>query len=257
MSPEDLFREVLCVLDAIKEEPDEALEKCEGLWLELYCDFRDKADEPVPDEELSLGVCVTMLIVMICLGFDNRSLYTRMTLSIQGNINEHRLGWCSLEGEMLSKMHDSLADLSKWATDYMDSDTFITDEYGNLCMDEDTEEEKPEYMETYVFNGRIKYAIDILNFEGVLKYSYDYTWIMLVMNQMPDMLHFDTALSFLRFFSAELNLERLPSESTISKKKKNTLGQHPSWTFRDVDDVNETRRRNNVAARFLSIVRKG
>jgi hypothetical protein len=106
-------------------------------------------------------------------------------------------------------------------------------------------------------DGNILHALGVLRAERLLKFAYDYAWVMLVMNQSADMPHFVTTQSFLDYLSGALGLGGLPSESTISKKTRDTRGRHPAWTFADTDDATEVRRRNNVANRFMSAMRKG
>lgn len=105
---------------------------------------------------------------------------------------------------------------------------------------------------------RIKHAIDLMKKEEIIKHSYDYTFIMQVMNETEGMPDFTSPNTFLDYLKS-LNINDLPSEDSIKKKINVTRGQHPSWTFDDKKgtDANEARRRNNVANRFLSIYRKG
>ena len=53
-----------------------------------------------------------------------------------------------------------------------------------------------------------------------------------------------------------IGVANLPSLSSVEKKTAMACRQHPAWTFTDTADTNETRRRNNVASRFLCLVRK-
>jgi hypothetical protein len=104
---------------------------------------------------------------------------------------------------------------------------------------------------------KVRHAIGVMRSEGVLKFAYDYAWVMLVMNQSADMPSFDTPRSFLDYLAEVVGQEGLPSESTLSKKARDTRGRHPAWSFADIEDAREVRRRNNVASRFLSAARKG
>ena len=124
---------------------------------------------------------------------------------------------------------------------------------GGLTVSE-FQQEKKSTMEAR--DMRICHALGVLRAERLLKFAYDYAWVMNVMNQSADMPHFLTSQSFLDYLSSALGLGGLPSESTISKKTRETSGRHPAWTFADTDDAYEVRRRNNVASRFLSAVRK-
>jgi hypothetical protein len=103
---------------------------------------------------------------------------------------------------------------------------------------------------------KVRHAIEVMRSESVLKKGYDLAWVMCVMNEHAEMEHFVTPQSFLNYLSANLGIGDLPSESTISKKARTRRGHHPAWTFDDTDDAREVSRRNNVANRFVSLMRK-
>lgn len=103
---------------------------------------------------------------------------------------------------------------------------------------------------------RIKEAIATMQDERLFRYGYDYVWLMLAMNQNRDLPSFDSISSF-RDFLVRIGINDLPSTSNFLKKSATARRQHPSWTFTDTSDLNETRRRNNLASRFLSLMRKG
>lgn len=105
-------------------------------------------------------------------------------------------------------------------------------------------------------DGRILHAVSVMQQEGIFKHAYDYAWVMLVMNQTRELPHFDSIPSFHIYLSG-IGIKNLPSLSSVTKKVCTARREHPGWTFADTADANETRRRNNVASRFLSLVRKG
>lgn len=102
---------------------------------------------------------------------------------------------------------------------------------------------------------KIASAIVAMQEEGIFKHAYDYVWLMLVMNQTRGLPHFDSTPSFHGFLT-RIGVKETPTLASLKKKASAAYRQHPSWTFADTADANETRRRNNVASRFLSIVRK-
>ncbi len=104
---------------------------------------------------------------------------------------------------------------------------------------------------------RIRSALQVMEQEEVLKYGYDYAWVMLAMDGTAELPHFKSVQSFLEYLRQTLGLDGLPGESSLSKKVRDTRGRHPNWTFADTDDARECTRRNNVASRFLSLFRKG
>lgn len=115
----------------------------------------------------------------------------------------------------------------------------------------------PETMfPSLTLDEKIRNAIGTMQEEGIFKYAYDYVWVMLVMNQTHELPHFDSTPSF-HCFLFRIGVKDLPTLASLKKKTATACRQHPSWTFTDTADTNETRRRNNVASRFLSLIRKG
>lgn len=103
---------------------------------------------------------------------------------------------------------------------------------------------------------KISRAITVMQQEDLFKRAYDYVWVMLVMNQTDGLPHFDSPSSF-HSYLLHIGVANIPSVPTLKKKAAVARCAHPSWKFSDTADVNETRRRNNVASRFLSLFRKG
>ena len=103
--------------------------------------------------------------------------------------------------------------------------------------------------------GKINRAIAVMQEEKIFKFAYDYVWVMLVMNQTAGMPHFESTPSF-HCFLGRIGVKEMPTLASLKKKATTARRLHPGWTFADTADVNETRRRNNVASRFLSLVRK-
>ena len=68
-------------------------------------------------------------------------------------------------------------------------------------------------------NDIIKDVILQLKAEKVIAHLYDYTWVMLAMNDTKGLPSFDSPQSFLTFLNT-LGLDNLPSESSIKKKNR-------------------------------------
>ena len=98
-------------------------------------------------------------------------------------------------------------------------------------------------------------TIDTMRQEGELKHLYDYTWLMMAMNENCDLPSFDTPTSF-REYLINIGIKKgIPNRSTISKYYDKARGQLPNWTFDDADGT-EAIRRNNVGKRFLNLVKR-
>ena len=102
-------------------------------------------------------------------------------------------------------------------------------------------------------NDIIKEVIQQLKAEKVIAHLYDYTWVMLAMNDTKGLPSFDSPQSFVTFLNT-LGLDNLPSESSIKKKNEKVLGVFPDLTFIDADKT-EGDRRVNVGKRFLNLYR--
>lgn len=101
-------------------------------------------------------------------------------------------------------------------------------------------------------------AIRELRNNKVIRKPSDYTYIMQAINekQVKDALYFNTPKVFIEYLG-ELELDDLPSKSTIYDTRKMMAGEYPKWVFKDpqIDEI-ETLRRNNVARQFLSALFK-
>ncbi len=103
--------------------------------------------------------------------------------------------------------------------------------------------------------SRMRRTIDTMRQEGELKHLYDYTWLMMAMNENCDLPSFDTPTSF-REYLINIGIKKgIPNRSTISKYYDKARGQLPNWTFDDADGT-EAIRRNNVGKRFLNLVER-
>ena len=123
-------------------------------------------------------------------------------------------------------------------------------------MPEPKEEEDSE-QQTEEIEGKMELAIgDTVSkmwAEGTLKNLYDYTWVMMVMNETEWLPSFDTPTSFMNYMR-KCGVMSMPSLSNITKYYEKARGEFPNWTFLGADGT-ETKRRNNVGKRFLNLMR--
>ncbi len=112
---------------------------------------------------------------------------------------------------------------------------------------EEEEKGKKDYIREVIGN-----VIRQLWDENELKRMYDYTWVMIIMNENEELPTFDTPTSFVEYLSKYKGKIRVPARSTISRYYSTTKGHNPNWTFDDADDQ-ETIRRNNIGKRFLKL----
>lgn len=135
---------------------------------------------------------------------------------------------------------------------------------------EDSDDEPPaEEWRNRSVEERIKLSILKMQKEDLFKKAYDYTWIMLFMNEVNknknnedyeykslELPAFNSSQSFADYLKNTLQLKDTPSRSTIGERKNKTCKRFP-WSFEDTSDVTETNRRNNIVRRFLALYTKG
>jgi hypothetical protein len=99
----------------------------------------------------------------------------------------------------------------------------------------------------------MKQAIETLRLNRVFRHCYDYTWIMLTINEgwVEEFEEFSSPQAFLDYL-CEIGIGDLPNRKTLSAAYSKTFDAYPHWTFRGVQKACEVLRRNNVAKQFLS-----
>ena len=102
---------------------------------------------------------------------------------------------------------------------------------------------------------RIRHAIVQLREERLLRRMYDYAWLKVAMDSDDDLPSFESAQKYIDYLGGELQLDGLPSESSVSKMMDAAKGQLFNWTFSDTSDAQETTRRNNIVKRFFNLMR--
>jgi len=129
VSAEEVFMEVLSVLDAVKENPDEAFFNIKGLWDELYVDYRDLAEEVALDGQIQQSVGMVLQAVALCLETMESTFYTTLAMELMRQMALHDLPTT----EMLERFTSNIARLGEGnlrtaIADYMESDVFLSDE---------------------------------------------------------------------------------------------------------------------------------
>ena len=75
LSPEEVFWQVVVVLDKVKEYQEDALIDIRGLWDDIYVDYRDLSDD---EDGLDLFTAITVFCVQTCLVMLDDPLYRTM-----------------------------------------------------------------------------------------------------------------------------------------------------------------------------------
>ena len=111
--------------------------------------------------------------------------------------------------------------------------------------------------ETDEINRRISLALKILNENRAIRYSYDYTWIMVAIGDgvVNGLSGFRSPKSFIEYL-INLGVKSVPSRSTVSTWFGRVIGKYPDWEFTDTKDPNEIMRRKNIVRQLLSALNK-
>ena len=96
-------------------------------------------------------------------------------------------------------------------------------------------------------------ALKELEKNDVIQHLYDYTWIMVAINDgaIKGIGSFRSPQSFIDYLKG-LGIEKVPSRSLISSFLDKVLGTYPDWVFVDTEDPREKLRRKNVVRQLIS-----
>ena len=106
-------------------------------------------------------------------------------------------------------------------------------------------------------NRRMALALKILKENRAIRYSYDYTWIMVAIGDgvVKGLSGFRSPKSFIEYL-INLGVKSVPSRSTVSTWFGRVIGKYPDWEFTDTKDPNEIMRRKNIVRQLLSALNK-
>ena len=101
LSPEEVFWQVVVVLDKVKEYQEDALIDIRGLWDDIYVDYRDLSDD---DKGLDLFTAITVFCVQTCLVMLDVPLYRTMTSIIGEQLAKHNQPSHRIEAAVLNNI---------------------------------------------------------------------------------------------------------------------------------------------------------
>lgn len=104
-----------------------------------------------------------------------------------------------------------------------------------------------------VIDRCVAMAVNELLGRKTIRYAFDYTFIMMPINQglIDRHLFFASPQEFIDYLG-EVGVKSLPGKSSLYNKIGVTMGNYPDWTFNDHPTNFETIRRKNVFQQFLS-----
>ena len=101
LSPEEVFWQVVVVLDKVKEYQEDVLIDIRGLWDDIYVDYRDLSDD---DKGLDLFTAITVFCVQTCLVMLDVPLYRTMTSIIGEQLAKHNQPSHRIEAAVLNNI---------------------------------------------------------------------------------------------------------------------------------------------------------
>ena len=127
LSPEEVFWQVVVVLDKVKEYQEDALIDIRGLWDDIYVDYRDLSGD---DKGLDLFTAITVFCVQTCLVMLNAPLYRTMASIIGEQLAKKDQPSQKMESAVLNNITRIGTDKFKAVVqDYMNSeDDWLSDE---------------------------------------------------------------------------------------------------------------------------------
>ena len=85
LSPEEVFWQLVVVLDHIKEHQEEALQDVRRLWNDIYVDYRDLSSDD-DDKSVRVFATLTAFVVQVCLASTDKPLYRTMAFNLASQL---------------------------------------------------------------------------------------------------------------------------------------------------------------------------
>ena len=133
-SVEELFVEVMAVVDDVKEYPSEAHEIVDDWWNTLYCDFRESDMTDSPEEEIRLATSEVIYITMLLLNMCSGVHYTRVSTVLMEQLNKfHPEAFDELQKLFLPELwHIGEEKVNTRIKAYMESEEWISDDITDM-----------------------------------------------------------------------------------------------------------------------------
>lgn len=128
LSPEDIFVEVMNLLDDMKARPENNADLCDTIWDDLYCAFRERSKD-IPETELTKAVAVVISMVTYCLVLLNMTLYNGVVGRLNLLLTEQYKGYLDIElsiDAFATKIGKNA--LCNWLNEYMQGNDYLSEE---------------------------------------------------------------------------------------------------------------------------------
>lgn len=146
--------------------------------------------------------------------------------------------------EITFRVPDSMVPLlEEWVKHIPEMEIVSLEESGQYELDE--------------INRLMTIALKSLKKEGVIRFVYDYTWIMVAINDgaIKGLGAFKSPQSFMDYLKS-VGVVHVPSRTTLSTWDGKVLGTYPNWEFIDTQDPQEILRRKNVVRQLIGMLNK-
>ena len=146
--------------------------------------------------------------------------------------------------EITFRVPDSMVPLlEEWVKHIPEMELVSLEESGQYEIDE--------------IDRRMTIALRLLKEAGAIRYAYDYTWIMVAINDgaIKGLGAFKSPQSFMDYLKS-VGVEHVPSRTLLSAWYGKVYGTYPNWEFMDTQDPQEILRRKNVVRQLISMLNR-
>lgn len=128
LSPEEVFWQVVIVLDKIKEHQEDAWPDIRGLWNDIYVGYRELSDK-YDDKNVRLFASLTVFVVQVCLGCIDVPLYKTMAFEMASQLAKENQSSERMKAAVLNNiarigtrkfettLHDYMESEEEWLSD--------------------------------------------------------------------------------------------------------------------------------------------
>ena len=140
-SVEELFLEVMTIVDDAKESASDAREEYADLWNTLHCQYRDLCVGNADEEEFSIAVAEVVSIATILLSMCKEKGLTHLSLLFINQMNDYRENaYEQMLQEVMPVVYDIGEEkLKTRIREYMESEEWISDDILDMLKDLPTE----------------------------------------------------------------------------------------------------------------------
>lgn len=134
---EELFLEVMTIVDDAKESVSEAREEYADLWNTLHCQYRDLCVGNADEDEFSVAVAEVMSIATILLSMCKEKGHTHLSLLFINQMNAYRANaYEQMLQEVMPVVYQIGEEkLKERIREYMESEEWISDDIQKMLMD--------------------------------------------------------------------------------------------------------------------------